>query len=168
MIWVVHPGSGSWSFTHPGSRGQKGTGSRIRIRNTAPLASDGRISAQSLATKIPWLAFINPTNERSSFLCNPVLLKHSLARILDFSTRKIRFFMNTVWRYILKQNVCKLQCVNVRERVKHLRAELQQITVDQHYEELMSTMFQHKTNNLVISHYAQWSLLSRMRRHKVR
>ncbi len=30
----VHPGSGSWLFTHPGSRGQKGTGSRIRIRNT--------------------------------------------------------------------------------------------------------------------------------------
>jgi hypothetical protein len=27
MIRVVHPGSGS--FTHPGSRGQKGTGSRI-------------------------------------------------------------------------------------------------------------------------------------------
>ncbi len=35
---VVHPGSGSWFFTHPGSRIQgvkKGTGSRIRIRNTA-------------------------------------------------------------------------------------------------------------------------------------
>ncbi len=34
MIWVVHPGSGSrffWFFTHPGSRGQKSTGSRIRI-----------------------------------------------------------------------------------------------------------------------------------------
>ncbi len=31
MIRVVHPGSGirSWFFTHPGSRGQKGTGSRI-------------------------------------------------------------------------------------------------------------------------------------------
>jgi hypothetical protein len=27
-------GSGSWLSTHPGSRGQKGTGSRIRIRNT--------------------------------------------------------------------------------------------------------------------------------------
>ncbi len=35
MIWVVHPGSGSWVFTHPGSRGQKGSGSRIRIHNTA-------------------------------------------------------------------------------------------------------------------------------------
>ncbi len=31
MIRVVHPESGSWFFTHPGSRGQKkGTGSRIR------------------------------------------------------------------------------------------------------------------------------------------
>jgi hypothetical protein len=30
MIRVVHPGSGSWFFTHPGSRGQKSTGSRIR------------------------------------------------------------------------------------------------------------------------------------------
>ncbi len=35
MIRVVHPGSGSRYFTHPGSKGQKGTGSRIRIRNTA-------------------------------------------------------------------------------------------------------------------------------------
>ncbi len=37
MIQIVHPGSGSLLFTFagPGSRGQKGTGSRIRIRNTA-------------------------------------------------------------------------------------------------------------------------------------
>ncbi len=37
MIRVVHPGSGSWLFTipDPGSKGQKGIGSRIRIRNTA-------------------------------------------------------------------------------------------------------------------------------------
>ncbi len=35
MIRVVHTGSGSCFFTHPGSRGQKGNGSRIRIRNTA-------------------------------------------------------------------------------------------------------------------------------------
>ncbi len=36
MMWVVHPVSvsGSWFFTDPGSRGQKGTGYRIRIRNT--------------------------------------------------------------------------------------------------------------------------------------
>ncbi len=33
MIRLVLPGSGSY-FTHPGSRGQKGTGSRIRISNT--------------------------------------------------------------------------------------------------------------------------------------
>jgi hypothetical protein len=33
MIRVVHPGSGSgFFFTHPGSRGQKGT--EFRIRNT--------------------------------------------------------------------------------------------------------------------------------------
>ncbi len=32
---VVRPGSGSWLFTHPRSRGQKGTGSRTHIRNTA-------------------------------------------------------------------------------------------------------------------------------------
>jgi hypothetical protein len=31
MIRVVHPGSGSGFFTYPGSRGQKGTGFRIRI-----------------------------------------------------------------------------------------------------------------------------------------
>ncbi len=30
MIRVVHPGSDAWFFTHPGSWGQKGTGSRIR------------------------------------------------------------------------------------------------------------------------------------------
>jgi hypothetical protein len=39
MIQDVQPGSGSSFFTHPGSRiqgrGQKGTGSRIRIRKTA-------------------------------------------------------------------------------------------------------------------------------------
>ncbi len=29
MIRFVRPGSGSWFFPHPGSRGQKGTGSRI-------------------------------------------------------------------------------------------------------------------------------------------
>ncbi len=32
----VHPWSGSWRFTHPGSRGLKGTGSRIR--NTATVS----------------------------------------------------------------------------------------------------------------------------------
>ncbi len=35
MIRVVHPGSRMLTFSHPGSRGQKGTQSRIRIRNTA-------------------------------------------------------------------------------------------------------------------------------------
>jgi hypothetical protein len=41
MIRYVHPGSGSriWIFTHPGSRGQKSTGSWIRIRNTARKSS---------------------------------------------------------------------------------------------------------------------------------
>jgi hypothetical protein len=36
MIRVVHPGSRIRmpTFSHPGSRGQKGTQSRIRIRNT--------------------------------------------------------------------------------------------------------------------------------------
>ncbi len=34
IFTIPDPGSGSWFFTHPGSRGQKGTGSRIRIRNT--------------------------------------------------------------------------------------------------------------------------------------
>ncbi len=38
MIRDVHPVSGSririLIFSHPGSRGQKGIGSRIRIRNT--------------------------------------------------------------------------------------------------------------------------------------
>ncbi len=33
MIRDVHHGSGSWPFKHPGSRGRKGTG--FRIRNTA-------------------------------------------------------------------------------------------------------------------------------------
>jgi hypothetical protein len=37
MIRFVHPGSGSWLFTHPGSRGQKGTGSRIRICKTVQI-----------------------------------------------------------------------------------------------------------------------------------
>jgi hypothetical protein len=33
-IWVWDPGSGKKPIPDPGSRGQKGTGSRIRIRNT--------------------------------------------------------------------------------------------------------------------------------------
>ncbi len=37
MIRDVYPGSRSWFFTHSGSRGQKDTGSRIRIRNTVIL-----------------------------------------------------------------------------------------------------------------------------------
>ncbi len=36
MIQVVHPGSGSL-LTHPGSRGQKGTGSRIRNTSFLPV-----------------------------------------------------------------------------------------------------------------------------------
>ncbi len=40
MIWVVPPGSGSWflPIPDPGPKGQKGTRSRIRIRNTDLLA----------------------------------------------------------------------------------------------------------------------------------
>jgi hypothetical protein len=34
MIWVVHPGIGSWLFIHPGSRIQGSKRHRIRIRNT--------------------------------------------------------------------------------------------------------------------------------------
>ncbi len=34
-IWVLDPGSGKKTFPDPGSRGQKGTESRIQIRNTA-------------------------------------------------------------------------------------------------------------------------------------
>jgi hypothetical protein len=33
-IWVWDPGSGKKPIPDPGARGQKGTGSRIRIRNT--------------------------------------------------------------------------------------------------------------------------------------
>ncbi len=40
MIRDVHPGSGSWFFAHSGSRGQKGTGSRIRILNTESFDQD--------------------------------------------------------------------------------------------------------------------------------
>jgi hypothetical protein len=35
MIRDIHPGTGSRFFTHPGSRGQKGTGSRIRNTDLA-------------------------------------------------------------------------------------------------------------------------------------
>ncbi len=63
MIRVVHPVSGSWFFTHPGSRGQKGTG--YRIRNTATvdrpadvgpvLSPQGGYSCKD-RTKLPCLA----------------------------------------------------------------------------------------------------------------
>ncbi len=35
-IWNPYPEPGSWFFTHSGTRSQKATGSRIRIRNTGP------------------------------------------------------------------------------------------------------------------------------------
>jgi hypothetical protein len=43
MIRVVNPGSGSCFFSHPGSRGQKGT--EFRIRNTAVHLSYGGLCA---------------------------------------------------------------------------------------------------------------------------
>ncbi len=42
VILDVHSGSGSWFFNHPGSRSRGGTGSRIRIRNTARMAKKFR------------------------------------------------------------------------------------------------------------------------------
>ncbi len=44
MIRVVPPGSGSRLFTHPAPRGQKDTGSRIRILNTDPDQAQSRVS----------------------------------------------------------------------------------------------------------------------------
>jgi hypothetical protein len=37
MVWYVHAGSGFFSILDPGSRGQKGTVSRVRLRITALL-----------------------------------------------------------------------------------------------------------------------------------
>ncbi len=42
MIRIVHPGSGSLLFTHPGSRGQKATGSRFLIRSTGENNAEDR------------------------------------------------------------------------------------------------------------------------------
>ncbi len=63
MIRAVHPGSGSWFLTHPGSgsRGQKGTGSRIRLCN---IASD-----TDAWTKINKKNFLTSTHEHCRLAC---------------------------------------------------------------------------------------------------
>ncbi len=70
MTRVVHPGSGSWFFTHPGSRGQNGTGSRIRIRNTAkatggPLILQLAVNLVNSHTHLVFFVF-SPTSDSSS------------------------------------------------------------------------------------------------------
>jgi hypothetical protein len=49
MIRVIHPGAGFWLFTHPGSRGRKGTGSRIRI------AATGTYIVESVLRILDWI-----------------------------------------------------------------------------------------------------------------
>ncbi len=51
-LFIPDPGSVCWLSTHPGSRGQKGTGSRIGIRNTAysvTSAREAEVIIQTLA-----------------------------------------------------------------------------------------------------------------------
>ncbi len=55
------PGSGSWFLTHPGSKGQKGTGSRIRIRNTGrfhmPPSLDPALALMPYMYILSWTCF---------------------------------------------------------------------------------------------------------------
>ncbi len=63
------PGSGSCFFTHPWSRGQKGTGSRIRIRNTALInfiLKAGRVSILYFITEIWFLTQIIYSKETTT------------------------------------------------------------------------------------------------------
>jgi hypothetical protein len=48
----VHPGSRSFSIPDPGSRGQKRTGSRIRIRNTPPTPVKTLVRQQTKVTDL--------------------------------------------------------------------------------------------------------------------
>ncbi len=61
LIWsgylIPDQDPGSWDFTHPGFRGQKGTGSRIRICNTGfcePLPWRGRFHRPALGEEEPF------------------------------------------------------------------------------------------------------------------
>ncbi len=81
MIRVFHPRSRSWLFTHPGSRswipdpesrGQNGTGSRIRIRNTRDFglaqAVGGRVGYW-LSTGAPVLTTHSKDQLSEAFMC---------------------------------------------------------------------------------------------------
>jgi hypothetical protein len=58
----VHPGSGKLIFTHPGSRGQKGNGSRIRIRlKEFQYFKPRKLFTSSRKPEISWF-FTNPVS----------------------------------------------------------------------------------------------------------
>ncbi len=63
-IWsgMFIPESRSWFFTHPGSKGQKGTGSRIRIRSGAALYYS-TLCTDNHWNSIPPLSIVQPAEE---------------------------------------------------------------------------------------------------------
>ncbi len=81
MIRVVLPGSGSWFFTHPGSWGQKGTGTRIRIRNTVFFKNIRQLSRlllrnhESYSYTIFTLWYLYFHSGQAAFRIIPTLLK---------------------------------------------------------------------------------------------
>jgi hypothetical protein len=92
MIRVVHPGFGSWVFTHPGSRGKKGTGSRIWIRNTATDPVDSRFEEVLWRFSPLWACVINVLFVEVK---QSIFVKRSLigATYVLF-TRKTKFTLN--------------------------------------------------------------------------
>ncbi len=100
MIRVVHPGSGSGFFTHPGSRGQKATGSQIRFRNTGtdfllpwPIRSTVRWKGWALRSCCPAPALRctwNPRGRQSNRRVYNIVFysKFFLTTLLNFNAKK--------------------------------------------------------------------------------
>jgi hypothetical protein len=84
MFQVVYPGSGSKFFTHPGSRSQKGTGSRIRIRNTVSVTHS--FFPMSLCFLSPLILFSLSLSRFLSLLSLSVL-----SHLFSFLTHSVSF-----------------------------------------------------------------------------
>jgi hypothetical protein len=110
-IWVWDPGSGirKKPIPDPGSRGQKGTGSRIRIRNTVWISASENLQCQirsprSLTLTHPSDCFIILTQCDSHFNIVglfPFLVFAPVLTLLTPPTNCSFVVVYSIWRYIL-------------------------------------------------------------------
>ncbi len=116
MIRVVHPGSqipdpDFLPIPDPGSRGQKGTGSQIRIRNTG-INTKKWIRIQTLHKKYSGSILINVTPVISSFLYDqrfsPKICKRMYTVFRNFSLLpKFSFSQKSAVRKLCPLEICQ-------------------------------------------------------------